>query len=163
MAKMKVTNEQLEGGVIAFGQLMQMDLEFDTSYKVYKTVKVLKPLTEAFEETKKKIGEKFALRDKDGEIITEDTQNGSIFRIDPDKSDECDAEMKKVRAMENEVDVDTVTMKELKASGAKIKGAVLFTLEWYIVDNLHEEPTGAIPPTETAPADAPAAPAPVAP
>ena len=63
---------------------------------------------------------------------------------DEERQEECKEEMNKLRAIENEVDVDTITMKELKKSGVKLKAVLLFVLDWFIVDNVKEE-EGAAP------------------
>ena len=139
---MKVTNRQVVECGAALVELQGIELPFKLSYKVAKTVKMLAPLADALNDTRRKIGEKFAKRDENDEVVTKtvDGQEGIIDFADPAAAD---IEMRSLFEVDNDVHLQKFRASDF--GDIMLKPWVILALEWLIEDDESSTPASPVP------------------
>ena len=143
---MKVTNQQLVSSIQALREIQNIEAPFKLSYQIAKLIKQADPLLTAYEETRKKMGEKFAKKDENGKPLTvkqkvpnENGEDQEIELLDIDYSDsEFIKEATELEKFENEINIQPISINSFE--DINIKPTTLIPLMWLIEEEQEQAP-----------------------
>ena len=109
---MSVKIGQLDNVLQSLNVLGKKELPIRVSYKISKIIRQLSNEHEIFMQKKKEIAEKYAERDKEGNIIT--SEEGFI-KIEKSKIDKCQKELDELVMIDFELTFEPIKLSELES------------------------------------------------
>ena len=94
----------------SFSEIMTQNVKGSLAFKVSRLVRELNKELDTFNEERRKLIEKYALRDENGDIVT--TEEGNIKLI-PESIKECDEEFMSLLNTEIEINAGKLSMKDV--------------------------------------------------
>jgi hypothetical protein len=125
--KIKVVNSDLNKNTLeSINNLMDMDINVSSAFKLMKIVKELSPLVETKGEMEKKIMDKYAEKDENGQYIQPVDQEGNVIEgsVNIKDFDSFTKEMKDLMEIENELQFDKVNIDDLGLKTVKTKDLI---------------------------------------
>lgn len=125
--KIKVVNSDLNKNTLeSINNLMDMDINVSSAFKLMKIVKELSPLVEAKGEMEKKIMDKYAEKDDNGQYVQPVDQEGNVIEgsVNIKDFDSFTKEMKDLMEIENELQFDKVNIDDLGLKTVKTKDLI---------------------------------------
>lgn len=108
-------------GIVRTTEAMKGSLLF----KLNNNIKAFKPHIEAFNETRKKVVEKFATKDDEGNCIMEKVEQGENYTFDPSVHEEMSKELQDLLDITIKVDLTSIplsTFQEITFDTSKVEG-----------------------------------------
>ena len=133
----KVKNSELnETATQSFNELLDMNLPVSTSWQIAKLAKEVDSLIVLRKEAINKMVEKFAVKDKDGKMVEAKDEKGNAV---PNSTKIEDPEaykkaMDKFEALENELNFEPISIKDLEKKNDEIKPLIFFNLSFLFTD-----------------------------
>jgi hypothetical protein len=123
----KIKNSQLSNdALMSINNLLEADIDAVTAFKLTRIIKFISPIVEDKLTTEKKIYDKYAQKDSDGNFSCAKDESGNDIPDTVVLSDveEFTNEMSKLYAVENEIPYEKIKFEDLKLQTAKVKDLI---------------------------------------
>tara|TARA_B100000767_G_C19573597_1_gene454268 strand:+ start:199 stop:603 length:405 start_codon:yes stop_codon:yes gene_type:complete len=125
--KITVKNSDLnKNSIESINNIMDMDVSVSSAFKLMKVVKELTPLLETKSELEKKITEKHAQKDENGEYVLPLDEEGNKIEgtITIKNLEDFTKEMKDLMSIDNELQLDKINVEDLGLKTVKTKDLI---------------------------------------
>lgn len=122
-----VKNSQLgEDAINALNSLIDMDINATAAFRLTRIIKELSSIVEDKVKMEKKILEKWAVKDDNGQILEVKDENGNVIEgaVNIIDSESFTKEMSELMDLENMIDFDRMKFEDLGLKTAKVKDLI---------------------------------------
>lgn len=122
-----VKNSQLgEDAINALNSLIDMDINATAAFRLTRIIKELSSIVEDKVKMEKKILEKWAVKDDNGQILEVKDENGNVIEgaVNIIDSESFTKEMSELMDLENMIDYDRMKFEDLGLKTAKVKDLI---------------------------------------
>ena len=130
MIKLKLSNEKIVNDTQMLSAISQKQLPVKVSYAIAKNISKIEAELKIYNAEKQKLLEKYAEKDKDGKVKSE---NGSI-RIQKEHIEDWNKDIKELLAIENEVDIHKFKLSELDGKACNFSPSEFMAIDYMIID-----------------------------
>lgn len=124
---MKIKNEVLVNSINILSKLNNYELPIKLSYSIAKNIKIIDEELKIYTEERQKLINKYAEKDKDGNIIT--SEDGTVNILD---SENWERDIMELLKIENEINIKKIKIEELENSDIRITPFELTQIEYMI-------------------------------
>jgi len=134
---MKVTTIDVMNSIESLKVINALELPFKLSYKIAKHIKELDPILTAYQETHKKLIEKFCNKDEEGNVLTKKVKDPNDQEVEVYDLDETNEEYQKEYSdllnVENEVNIEQISINEFE--DVDVKPNDVMSIMWMLKED----------------------------
>lgn len=127
--KLNLSNERIVNTINVLGELNNAKLPVKVAYAITKNINKINTELKAYNEEKVKLIDKYAEKDKEGKLKTDEIGNVTLKE---EHIEDWNRDIKELLSIENEVDIHMIQLDDLLNSNYNISPAELSVIDFMI-------------------------------
>lgn len=129
--KLNLSNERIVNTINVLGELNNAKLPVKVAYAITKNINKINSELKAYNEEKAKLIDKYAEKDKEGKLKTDEYGN---VPLKEEHIEDYNRDIKELLSIENEIDIHMINLDDLLNSNYNISPAELTAIDFMIND-----------------------------